>query len=334
MNASSSSSQTQRQPKSKWLVWAQLVRLPNVFTILADITAAFLLTTSGPAPLSRLILVVLGGICLYWAGMTLNDVFDEAVDREQRAKRPIPAGLISKREASIGGWCLLLLGVLLATTSGFIPSDSMPNTWLPMIISIALAIMIVGYDGPLKSTVLAPAAMGSCRFLSFLLGASPAIALTSLSSLQNLGDIIPRETLAIASGFGIYIMGITTMARREATGGSTQHLIVGGTITTLGVICLAFAPQASAAAQSYFLDIRSVFPVLIGMIALPVLLRAGRAIRTPSPPFIQVTIKAGILTIIPLAAAFAALGAGPLWGGVIFCLVIPSFLLAGRFRVT
>ena len=334
MNAAASSRQPQHQPASKWMVWAQLVRLPNVFTILADITAAFLLTTAGPTPLSRLTLIVFSGICLYWAGMILNDVFDEAVDREQRAKRPIPAGLITRREASIGGWSLLSIGILLATLSGFTPSNELQNTWLPLVISVALAIMIVSYDGPLKSTVLAPAAMGSCRLLSFLLGASPAIALTSLSSLTSLGEVIPRETLAIASGFGIYIMGVTTMARREATGGSRQHLVVGGMSTTLGVICLALSPRASAGDRSYFLDTQSVFPILIGMIALPVLLRAVRAIKNPSPPVIQVTIKAGILTIIPLAAAFAALGAGPLWGAVIFSLVIPSFLLSGRFRVT
>ena len=143
------------------MAWAQLVRLPNVFTIIADIAAAFLFTAAGPSPISRLVVVILAGVSLYWSGMILNDVFDEAVDRKQRSKRPIPLGWISKREASVGGWVLLALGICLATASGRIPSPEVPTTWLPGIIAVMLAIMIVGYDGPLKSTVLAPAAMGS-----------------------------------------------------------------------------------------------------------------------------------------------------------------------------
>ncbi|MGB1927068.1 MAG: hypothetical protein ACPHL6_11080, partial [Rubripirellula sp.] len=70
------------------------------------------------------------------------------------------------------------------------------------------------------------------------------------------------------------------------------------------------------------------------MIVLPVLVRAVGAMREPSPKRIQMTIKAGVLTIIPLSAAVATLGAGPKWGCVIFALVAPSLWLSSRFRVT
>ena len=319
---------------SKWMAWAQLVRLPNVFTIIADIAAAFLFTAAGPSPISRLVVVILAGVSLYWSGMILNDVFDEAVDRKQRSKRPIPLGWISKREASVGGWVLLALGICLATASGRIPSPEVPTTWLPGIIAVMLAIMIVGYDGPLKSTVLAPAAMGSCRFLSFLLGASPCLAMPSLDQANFLVGVIPNQTLAIATGFGVYIMGVTTMARREAKGGSRQHLLIGSMTAVLGATCLAIAPRVAAHSITPKLDINSVFPILIGMITVPVFLRAIRAVQDPTPQRIQVTIKIGILTVIPLSAAFAALGAGPVCGTAIFALVIPSLILSARFRVT
>ena len=78
----------------------------------------------------------------------------------------------------------------------------------------------------------------------------------------------------------------------------------------------------------------TVFPVMIGMIALPVVLRALAAIREPTPAKIQTTIKVGILSIIPLAAAYAFLGAGPLAGLGVFALAIPSLVLAARLRVT
>ncbi len=62
--------------RSNLTSWAQLVRLPNVFTVIADVSAAFLLVAHGPVPISRFALIVLAGIALYWAGMILNDVFD------------------------------------------------------------------------------------------------------------------------------------------------------------------------------------------------------------------------------------------------------------------
>ncbi len=322
------------QTISKLTAWAQLVRLPNVFTIIADVSAAFLMTAAGPEPLGRLALVVLGGISLYWAGMTLNDVFDEAVDRQQRARRPIPAGLITRQEASIGGWLLLGLGIGLCAASGYLPNPEGTTTSLPALIGILLAIMIVAYDGPLKKTHLAPAAMGSCRLLSFLLGAAPCLNRMSETTSEPFGIMIPKETLTIAIGFGVYIMGVTTMARREATGGNQVQLTVGAMITALGALCLAFAPQLARQPAQWKVDTSQVFPILIGMIAFPVIIRAIRAIRNPSPKRIQATIKAGIITIIPFSAAFALLGAGPGWGLGIFALVVPAFILSAKFRVT
>lgn len=333
VNASETSAAVSEKQIAQWKVWAQLVRLPNVFTIIADVSAAFLFTASSIQPWDRFVCVVLGGVSLYWAGMILNDVFDAEIDAQQRSKRPIPQGWIDKRQASIGGWLLLILGIGLATVSGYLSSSDVPTTSLPCILSFALAIMIIAYNGPLKRTIFAPATMGSCRLLSFLLGASPCIALAASES-KPLGGLIPAETVGIAIGFGIYIMGVTTMARREATGGSRQHLVIGGLITALGAVCLAMAPQTSPGMIAPRLDTKSVFPLLISMIVLPVLMRAIRAVRSPSPQRIQFTIKAGILTIIPLAAAFAALGAGPMWGMAIFSLVAPSLLLSARFRVT
>ncbi|MCG8649108.1 MAG: hypothetical protein MI861_04710, partial [Pirellulales bacterium] len=64
--------------------WAQLVRLPNVFTVVADVSAAFLLVAQRPEPVARLICVLLAGVSLYWAGMILNDVFDINRDRQER----------------------------------------------------------------------------------------------------------------------------------------------------------------------------------------------------------------------------------------------------------
>jgi 4-hydroxybenzoate polyprenyltransferase len=260
--------------------------------------------------------------------MILNDVFDVAHDLQQRPGRPIPAGLIPLGHAKAAGWGLLLLGVMLAGASGYLPAAESAATWLPLAVAVALAVMIVAYDGPLKRTILAPAAMGSCRVLSFLLGAAPTLAVVADS------PPFPKYVVGIALGFGVYVMGITTMARHEATGGPSPHLSTGLLVTTVGIVILALAPQLAEGPMPWHISSRKVFPIMIGMIGCPVVLRGWRATSDPTPVKIQTTIRVGIFTIIPLAASFAFLGAGPAWGVAVFLLSIPSIMLALRFRVT
>jgi UbiA prenyltransferase family len=306
--------------------WAQLVRLPNVLTIIADVAAAFLLVSHGAEPIGRFIVVVVAGISLYWAGMILNDVFDIEKDRLERPNRPLSSDRISIRHANFAGWTLLIGGVALASASGFVPATNAPATYLPAVIAVALALMIVLYDGPLKKTPLASVAMGGCRVLSFLLGASPVVVLDEGS--------IPKYLLGIALGFGTYIMGVTTMARREAVGGRSPHLLNGLVVTIAGVGLMAYSPRLAANAANWNVDVHRAFPLLIGMIALPVVLRGFRLLSHPSPEMIQATIRAAILSIIPFAAAFTFLGAGPFYGLAIFGLVVPAIALSIWFRVT
>lgn len=315
---------------SKLHDWMQLVRLPNVFTVLADVGAAFLLASGSPAPVGRLALVVSAGVALYWAGMILNDVFDIEKDKAERASRPLASGAISVASANVAGWGLLVLGVLLAAASGYLPSENQPGTWLPAAVAVSLAGMIVAYNGPLKPTTLAPVAMGGCRFLSFLLGASPM-----LSMADGTPDI-PRYVIAIASGFGVYIMGITTIARDEAIGSQRSNLQTGLLVTVFGAVMLAISPGLASAAQQAEWKVApgGEFFLLIGLIVFPVVMREIRILKDPDPKMIGNTIRAGILTIIPLAAAFAALGAGPGWGLAIFLLVLPAIGFAMRLRVT
>ena len=312
--------------------WAQLVRLPNVFTVLADVGAAFLLVSGGAEPLGRFACVLLSGVALYWAGMILNDVFDIEVDREQRSARPLAAGVIPLSQAKLAGWGLLGVGVILAVVSGYLPAVT-GSTWLPGAIGVALAVMIVAYDGPLKKTPLAPAAMGSCRVLSFLLGAAPCLVVNGVGSDQW-QTLIPKHVLMAAVGFGVYIMGVTTMARREAVGGRDPRLPAGLVVLIVGVVLLAMAPRLALGGLDWQVDPLQQFPILIAMVAFPVVARGFRAVRDPQPQRIQTAIKIGVLSIIPLAAAFAMLGAGPVWGLCVFALVIPAILLASRLRVT
>ena len=126
--------------------YAQLVRLPNVFTALADIClGTFVALTVATLPnhtstltnsLSRhleqmkltfevfagcwpaFIVLLLASACLYSAGMVWNDYFDVEQDRRDRPFRPIPSGRVSPRMALSLGLALICLGLLFAGLGG------------------------------------------------------------------------------------------------------------------------------------------------------------------------------------------------------------------------
>ena len=97
------------RPPSRLLAWLQLMRLPNVFTAMADVAMGFLFTHPSLEPLGVFCLLLLSSSCLYTAGMVLNDVFDLEMDRRERPQRPLPSGRMSVEDGHAIG---LVAGVL------------------------------------------------------------------------------------------------------------------------------------------------------------------------------------------------------------------------------
>lgn len=357
--------------KVNWTSWAELVRLPNMFTIIADVSAAFLLVLGGSGwytgAVGRttttgderdiwivLALTLVSAVLLYWAGMILNDVFD--LRRDVRAKRGRPLGrrTVSLRAARTAGWGLLFVGVMPTLAVGLCSDNELG--WVPLFFAVALSVCIVLYDGPLKRTPVAPVVMGACRSLSFLLGATSANAVLAklvggetLASLQSiaLGDRITwgltPVVLAFAIAMGTYIAGLTTFGRREAVGDRTIHLPVGLAMMALGAIGLALAPrmaawsvtgEADAWKTAWRVDPVVIFPAAILLMLATALFRGYAAARNPSPQMIGGTIASALMAIIPIAATITMLAVGANIAVLIFALLIPSRLLATRFRMT
>ena len=175
--------------------YAQLVRLPNVFTAFADIALGALATHALPERWFPFLLLLLASGCLYCGGMVWNDFFDVEQDTRERPHRPIPAGLVSRRSAGQLGAALLLVGVLCAALVG------MP--------SLILAVLLVGaillYDGWLKRTSVGPISMGLCRFLDVLLA----------TTVRD--GSIPSMGWHLAAVVGVYIVGVTWFARHGSS---------------------------------------------------------------------------------------------------------------------
>lgn len=346
---------------SAWKAWAALVRLPNVFTVIADVTAAFCLVLGGngyrpgamdgfPFPTGVFGLAIASGISLYWGGMVLNDVFDVKHDIRARRGRPLTTRAISVGKARIVGISLLALGVLLALVIGLAGAAVM-SSWVPAMVSGLLVIAIVLYNGPLKRTPVAPVLMGACRVLSFLLGATAAhvavgddgnLAFADLALGRPVFLEIRAVALMFALGMGTYIAGITTFGRRESIGDRTIHLPIGLVTMFIGSTLIATAPYMGGTGAEggtswrdvWQIDPVLVFPAAIFLMVAATLINGRRAALKPSPQSIQGTIRSGLLAIIPIAAAITMLALGAVASMGVFALMFPSAWLSKRFRMT
>lgn len=304
-----------------------------MFSVLAQIAGAYLFVAGETIAWGRLGLVLASGVALYWAGMILNDLWDQAEDARDRPSRPIPSGQITARNARVAGFGLLLAGVGLATGAGLVQREAEQFAWTPAIIAVLLAICIVLYDGPLKSTFLAPATMGMCRLLCFLLGASAASVLPTQAAWQ-FSEWFPPQVLVAAVGMGIYVMGITQVSLTETTGGPRSDLVIGLGLLLLGSVCLALSLEFAPQDKVWVVDPGQRFPLLIGMIVISLVVRGVRLIGDPQIPQIRQWIRLGLLTLIPLSASFALVGAGPASGIAVFALVVPSLWMSRRVQIT
>src|SRR5262245_15935378 len=123
--------------------YAQLVRLPNVFTALADIALGALATRALPEKWPPFLLLSTASACLYSGGMVWNDFFDVDQDRRERPFRPIPSGRVSRRAAALLGIGLLAAGVAFA---GLVDGFWGMSTFL----ALGLVVAILLYDRWLK----------------------------------------------------------------------------------------------------------------------------------------------------------------------------------------
>src|SRR5271154_2575485 len=116
--------------------YAQLVRLPNLPTPLADIALAALAVGSlgyqWPDHWPAFVLLLFASACLYMAGMVWNDFFDVAQDARERPDRPIPSGRVSRRAAGLLGALLLACGILLSLLAGWTGEE---GNFLPPILA-------------------------------------------------------------------------------------------------------------------------------------------------------------------------------------------------------
>jgi 4-hydroxybenzoate polyprenyltransferase len=295
------------------LAYLQLLRLPTVFTAMADIVLGFTLTHRSLEPRSTFVALLLSSCGLYLAGMVFNDVFDRKQDAAERPNRPIPSGRVPLT-AAIALGALLMIGGVAASFAG--------NYWSSGVATV-LAIAILAYDSFLKRTPLGPLGMGFCRFLNVMLGASDF-------TWHQQGSFLARPQLVVAIGLGVYIIGVTWFARTEAK--QSQRGQLAAALLTLnaglGVLVWLICTWPNEARPELVL-------LLLALIAGSMNVRAIAAIRDASPPKVQGMIKLFLLNYVTVCAAlvFWHTNSGPLALGTA-CLVIPAMLLSRVIPMT
>jgi 4-hydroxybenzoate polyprenyltransferase len=216
----------------------RLLRLPLAATTVADVWAGWF----GGAALAfepRLLVLHASSLALYFAGMTLNDVFDSERDRTIHPERPIPSGALTRGEAALQGALLLAIGVALAFAGGRLEEG------------LCLAAAVLAYDALLKRWPIPGAlSMGLCRYLDVQVGAGFAA-----------GALFPG-----ALALGAYVAFVTLVSTleddpgrdRAAIGAWVRRLLLGIFLVDAAALLLSGRPDLAAAAAL----LAATFPLL------------------------------------------------------------------------
>ncbi|MGF7079445.1 UbiA-like protein EboC [Mucilaginibacter sp. UYCu711] len=293
----------------KLTVYLRLMRPANIVTSVADVLAGIAISgyfyhlTFTANSFYPVVLLCLSTIGLYGGGIVFNDVFDAELDKIERPERAIPSGLVSLKEASFLGTFLLLWGI------GFAFSYSNHAG----VIAVAIAFFALLYNKISKHIkFIGPLNMGLCRGLNLLLGISVSVPM--LTQFYYLA-VVPI----------IYIFSITMISQGEVHGGNKRNLYIGGVLYAI-VICaiLYFAISQQQSEAVIFLV------PFAGMIYWPLY----NAIQNPIGPNIGKAVKAGVISLILMDAAWAA-AFGGMWAAIfIACLLSVSMRFAKMFAVT
>jgi 4-hydroxybenzoate polyprenyltransferase len=292
--------------------YLRLMRIPNVFTAFANVTAGVFLARGGQIE-ARDALVVAASGCLYTGGMVWNDYCDRDVDARERPDRPIPAGEVSASAAAAVGGVLFALGLALSACHGV----------GPLLVSVLLCAAIWLYDASLKHTWAGPLAMGSCRALNVILGlsvVSPGLAWYSALPLPLL--------------LGLFTLLITQLSRFEV--GGTEASQLHATLGSFGALALVAALLVFGGATVREVSALSwaVAAVLLGYI-----LWRGSSLLRPlwraaTGPSLGRAIGGGILLMPAIDASFVAASGAPLAAAAVFSFTAPAWLLKRWYYLT
>lgn len=290
------------------------MRPANIITAWADILCGFGVTGLVALGISGsftfynstdLLWLTLSTTGLYGGGVVFNDVFDYKLDKVERPERALPSGRASLTGATLLGLTLFLSGIITAFQVNPFSGK----------LAIIIAIAALSYDKIGKHhPIIGPLNMGFCRGLNLMLGMSVAYEAVYYNWFICLVPLI-------------FISAITMISRSEVSGGNKQTIIFGGTLfgmVAVFIFCLGLLSNYQVLHSLPFL----------GLFLFMVFKPLSKAFNDPTPTNIKLSVRGGILGLIPMDAAIVAGYAGIIYGLAILLLLPLSIYLAKKFAVT
>jgi 4-hydroxybenzoate polyprenyltransferase len=288
--------------------YAQLMRLPAMFTVFSNVIAAYCVAVAYWAVADsdihtilslQFLLTLLASLCLYHAGMVLNDCFDLEIDRRERPQRPLPAGAVGITTAWNLGWGLLGAGLILA----FLVSIQ------TLIIAATLALAILAYDSGSRRGWYAAINMGLCRYLNWIM-------VISAVGLDWKLALLPIPVF-------FYVVALTRISQEEADAADRGVLMIAATVLTAGAMCWMLWYLIGL-----FSDIVGAIALLLAFAFL--IWRFVLLYREFNTESVQAMVGALVFGIIPLDALFLASTGQSLAALLLLVLLLPGRWL-GRF---
>ncbi len=302
--------------------YLELVRLPNVFTVMADALAGYWLVMAELRFDARLACLAAASAMLYAGGIVLNDVADVEVDRRERPTRPLPSGRIGRRTAAALAAALLLGAVALAFGVGFLGGSSVVEAgfftrFRPGLVSLAIVAAVLAYNFVCKGTIIGPLVMGLCRGLNLLMAMSVVWWFS--------GDLALVAIIAMTH----YVASLTYFGMHETGRSGRLRLVTGGVGVTTAILLLGLLVAGRSILMND--EIHGGFLVVLWLsLLIHVARMVYRAVKNPTPPQVQYAMKTFILGIIAFDATIAGAAVGWIGGAVVLAFLLPT-LVAGRW---
>ncbi|MFG2112100.1 SCO3242 family prenyltransferase [Streptomyces sp. NPDC048718] len=283
-------------PGDRLGAYARLVRLPAALTVPGDILAGAALGGAGLRP--RVVGPIASSLCLYWAGMALNDYVDRELDAEERPERPIPAGEISPRAA---------LGTAVALTTAGLGLAVLGEGRRGLATVVPLTVAVWAYDTLGKEWAVGPLIMGAARGLNVLRGADrlPAAlpaALTLALHTASVTTLSRHETAPPSALTIVPAPPSDTSGRRSQAGEQRVRAIAAASLAASVIAGGAAVLTARGGARRH--------RALTGALAAVFLATYGpeqlAAVRKPTPYHVRRAVAAGIQAMVPLQSVLTA----------------------------
>lgn len=280
------------------------MRLPNIFTSVADVMAGYLIVTGPTIMIREFSALLISTACIYGAGCALNDLHDRDLDSRERPSRPIPSGRVSDVEATVLTCALFtisLAAALIAGKSSFF-------------IAAILVLSVVSYDLLLKDTIYSGSGnMALCRSLNLLLGMSPALGALGFNM------VFPMISF-------VYIFSLTVLSRFETKGsiGTKAYPVVAGYVAVI-ITMISLILTAKINMQS------TPFLILFIIFTMPSLFSG---LISPALHRMEIAVKYLVLGVPLLDAVYVSGVHGWRYGIPVMLCTLVSMLVARFFYVT